>query len=98
MFKHAQASRRGFPGKETDMQVVARRLALLLTSLLFVGAAGPGFAEPGQAGPLERFRQQRARLPLEFVENRGQWPAAVRFAAARSGAAGMAAGFEPRAI
>ena len=73
-------------------------LLFLACSCLIYGAARLGMVgvEPAAraAAPAER-RPREANLPTDFVENRGQWDAAVRFAA-RKGP--MRASFEKGAI
>jgi hypothetical protein len=54
--------------------------------LYLLALALPGWAQPGPAGPLRAPVAPPAAAPsLEFVANKGQWPAVVRYAAAVPG-------------
>lgn len=76
----------------------ARVLRLLVCVWVVCGVADLGSApqRPGPRGPSRATESTiLGRLPIDFIENRGQWPTAARFAA-RKGA--IAAAFEPHAI
>jgi hypothetical protein len=81
------------------MSVSASRIVRLLVCVCVVcGVADLGGApqRPDPRGPSNTTKSTiLGRLPIDFIENRGQWPTPARFAA-RKGA--IAAAFEPHAI